>query len=209
MKIYFVRHGESEFNAQKLYQHENVPLSQKGKRQAKILAERFLNIPVNLIISSDYLRARQTAEIINKKLNKKLVETELFGEIRRPTEFIGQNTKSQKTLKITKKLISKANDPSWYYSDEENQFDLKKRSQKALAFLSGKKKEKVLVVSHGGFIKFFIFNLLYKNKVEPKDYYHFTMPFKLENTGITLLEKKDKGWEVITWNDKAHLGEVN
>lgn len=37
MKVYFVRHRESEYNAKELFQHGDVPLSEKGKRRNRTL----------------------------------------------------------------------------------------------------------------------------------------------------------------------------
>lgn len=38
MRVYFVRHGESEYNAKQLFQHGDVPLSEKGRKQAEFLS---------------------------------------------------------------------------------------------------------------------------------------------------------------------------
>ena len=64
MKIYFVRHGESEGNVSKIYQHNETALTPQGEKQARTLAKRFLHIPIDLIISSDLKRAKQTSEIL-------------------------------------------------------------------------------------------------------------------------------------------------
>jgi probable phosphoglycerate mutase len=51
--IYFVRHGESEGNQARLYQSAETSLSEKGHLQAKLIAERFDNIEIEIIISSE------------------------------------------------------------------------------------------------------------------------------------------------------------
>ena len=70
MKLYLVRHGQTEHNASSLHQDEKVELSKQGKKQAIILAKRFSKIPIELIYSSPMNRARKTAEVINKKIKK-------------------------------------------------------------------------------------------------------------------------------------------
>lgn len=42
--VYLVRHAESEGNVKGIFQSPELPLSKKGKRQAKILAERLKNL---------------------------------------------------------------------------------------------------------------------------------------------------------------------
>ncbi|HLD62134.1 MAG TPA: histidine phosphatase family protein [Patescibacteria group bacterium] len=71
MKIYFVRHGESVSNALGLRQGPDGGLTAKGIKQAKILAKKFSKIPVDLIVSSPYDRAKLTAQIISKAIGKK------------------------------------------------------------------------------------------------------------------------------------------
>lgn len=62
-KIYLVRHGQSIGNAEGLYQgHTNMGLSEAGKEQANLTAERLKNINIDFIYSSDLIRAHDTAE---------------------------------------------------------------------------------------------------------------------------------------------------
>ena len=112
MKVYFVRHGESEYNAKSLFQDGKVLLSEKGKQQAQVLAERFLNIPIDIIISSPYPRAKKTAEIINKKIKKKIIFSELIGERKMPKETIGKYAYSDELIKIKDLMRKNAKNPS-------------------------------------------------------------------------------------------------
>jgi broad specificity phosphatase PhoE len=70
--IYVVRHGESEANIKETLTDEDINrwgelqsgLTEKGKQQAREVAERIRNIPFAAIFSSDFIRAHQTAEAI-------------------------------------------------------------------------------------------------------------------------------------------------
>ncbi len=71
MKLTIVRHGESIANSKGISQGNqdewmDTPLTEKGKEQARAVAERLKNEDVDIIISSDLKRAKQTAEEINK-----------------------------------------------------------------------------------------------------------------------------------------------
>ena len=67
MKIYFVRHGESEANVLHEFSNRGLKhgLTATGIQQAQALAESLRGVPVTAIFSSPLLRARQTAEILS------------------------------------------------------------------------------------------------------------------------------------------------
>jgi probable phosphoglycerate mutase len=64
-EILLIRHGETAWNAEKRLQgHLDVPLNEEGLRQAAALGRALRDESFDLIVSSDLLRARQTAEAI-------------------------------------------------------------------------------------------------------------------------------------------------
>jgi probable phosphoglycerate mutase len=62
MTILVVRHGETDGNAARILQRPDVPLNQRGVRQAEQLARRLFAHGFIHILCSDFLRARMTAE---------------------------------------------------------------------------------------------------------------------------------------------------
>jgi len=62
--IFLVRHGETWSNAARVVQTPDVPLSARGVLQAERLAARLAALGVDRVVSSDYLRARMTAESV-------------------------------------------------------------------------------------------------------------------------------------------------
>ena len=73
-KIWFVRHGESAANAgEATRDHRTIPLSQLGEEQARAVS---IIIPrPQLIVTSPYLRARQTADPLMRLYPDVPVET--------------------------------------------------------------------------------------------------------------------------------------
>lgn len=70
MKIYFVRHGQTEWNLKKRIQgRADKPLNEQGKQQAIETRQNLISKDIDLIICSPLLRAVETAEIINKDRN--------------------------------------------------------------------------------------------------------------------------------------------
>jgi probable phosphoglycerate mutase len=71
MRYFFVRHGESTANTQKILSNrEDSPgLTEMGIQQAKSLAERLSTEKFECLYSSPILRAQQTSRIIAERLN--------------------------------------------------------------------------------------------------------------------------------------------
>ncbi|MFC1718301.1 histidine phosphatase family protein [Candidatus Poribacteria bacterium] len=70
MRLYFVRHGESEANILREVSNRGLKhgLTDKGRQQSLMLAQKFRGIPIAKVFSSPLLRAIQTAEILVKEL---------------------------------------------------------------------------------------------------------------------------------------------
>lgn len=67
MKLYFVRHGQTDANSQGTSNFStDEPLNQLGAQQAQQLARELKDIEFDAIISSPLKRAHQTAEALNE-----------------------------------------------------------------------------------------------------------------------------------------------
>ena len=63
--VLLIRHGRSHANAQGLLAgRTETALDDTGRTQAEQLAQRLSDVPLDLVVSSPQLRARQTAEIV-------------------------------------------------------------------------------------------------------------------------------------------------
>ena len=71
MKLYLIRHAQSENNAKP--ESERVPdpgITELGIRQAKLLGERFSDMGIEVLVSSAFRRALLTAEAIVERVSK-------------------------------------------------------------------------------------------------------------------------------------------
>ena len=82
MRLYFVRHGESEANLTRTFANWTAghPLTETGVAQAKALAERLDGEGVTHLFSSPVLRARQTSEILAQRLGCSVAVTHSLRE---------------------------------------------------------------------------------------------------------------------------------
>src|SRR5215470_18539796 len=87
MTILLVRHGETAGNAARILQRADVPLNERGIRQAELLARRLFNHGLVHIVCSDLLRARMTAAPLAARSGIAVEESPLlqernFGDLR-------------------------------------------------------------------------------------------------------------------------------
>lgn len=212
MKVYFVRHGQSVANIGELEQGPEEPLSDLGREQAEFVAKRLSDLSITRIIASPYERARETAEIISKKLGLPVEYSDLFMERRPPSELIGKpgdGPEYTAARKIWEK--ERAVNPAWRYSDEETFAELRERADNALAYLASENADHAVVVTHAGFLKVMAAVMVYGKNLPYQAYVPLFNALKTKNTGITLVEYKDDpsafhgGWKIHAWNDHAHL----
>lgn len=79
MRIYLIRHGQTDWNIQgKIQGCHDIALNEMGRRQAKKLAEGMDSRPVSKIFSSTLKRARETAEMVGKR---QVVEISLMPQL--------------------------------------------------------------------------------------------------------------------------------
>lgn len=81
-KIFFARHGESQANIVHEISNRGLrhPLTQKGREQARMLAERFQQCPLSHIFTSPVLRAIETTVIVANQLGIEYEVTEALRE---------------------------------------------------------------------------------------------------------------------------------
>ena len=84
--IYITRHGQTDWNVlKKVMGRCDEPLNEKGLSQAEETRESLLSTDIDLIICSPLMRAKQTANVINRERNipieydKRIIERD-FGE---------------------------------------------------------------------------------------------------------------------------------
>jgi len=194
MKLYIIRHAESIGNQNKINSLDNSPLSKTGKIQANKISKKLAKIKFSSIYTSPALRSKQTIKVISSfNRNKvKIIETNLINEKKEASSIINQERKKMPWNLIKKNRI----DPNWHYEDEESFNDIKKR---AIAFL--KKLEKynkdnnVLAVTHNSYIKHLVLFVLLGKDFHPNIFYKIADKMETMNSGITILERKQKYYE--------------
>ncbi len=210
-RFYLIRHGETIQNAQHIRQGDEGGLSEKGKHQAEKVGRYLGRFHIKRIISSTYLRARETSEIINTYLKVPAIYSALFVERRNPSEIIGKGTNDPEVIRIVDKMDYAYHEDEYRFSDEENFIDLKERARKCLNMLA---RQRVLeletaIVTHHVFLKMIVAYLLYRERLTAAEFAKLTFFNVSDNAGITVCEfhpwklfSKTRGWEVVSYNEQ-------
>lgn len=206
--IYFVRHGETELNAQGIRQGPSGPLTALGRTQALETAKRFPKHKgrPQVIIASPYQRTKETAEIIAAELNMNIEYSDLLVERKNPSEIVGRSGGDMDVRTIVDQIDKSFHADNLRYSDEENFVDLKKRAAELLAYIKSRPEERIIMVTHGIFLKMVISYMLYGEKLTASDYNKISYFNPIDNAGMTVVQytshffKKDE-WKLVVWND--------
>ena len=82
MKIYMMRHGETDWNIiRRLQGRSDIPLNEEGRRLARVTAEALADVPFTRIYTSPLIRAKETAMIIKGNRDIPVIEEERIQEI--------------------------------------------------------------------------------------------------------------------------------
>lgn len=73
-KWFIIRHGETDWNKEfRMTGKEDISLNETGKKQAAEIGKKLKAYKIDLIIASDLLRSKQTAEVIAKETGAEII----------------------------------------------------------------------------------------------------------------------------------------
>jgi broad specificity phosphatase PhoE len=209
MRVYFVRHGESHGNAgTNSGETDRDQLTDSGWEQAQQLGKRLAGITFSRIYASPMRRAQETAAAIAEHVDAPTVcDTDIHELI----WFTGGDRK-----------LSRAEAVQLYFDhwetmaglpldkrieDTESFSEIRDRALRFLARAEQHQDDKpILVVSHGGFLRFILGWSLMRGQFGPAQLRDLLLHAKTTNTGISEFDfSPERGWQLHTWMDQAHL----
>lgn len=149
MRFIIVRHGQTSWNARKIFQGTtDVPLSNIGLSQANLLAKKLSKEEIDVIYTSMLKRAVQTAEKIQKFHKKaKIVKAKELNEL---SWGIWEGIKLDEVKKKYPQLYEKREKDRFNFKAPKGESlkMLKKRIKKFLSGIRPKSQGTVLIVGH-------------------------------------------------------------
>lgn len=197
VNLYLIRHGRQNSKLCNV----DVELSSEGMFQAELLRDRLKNYEIDALYSSNLLRARQTAEIINKalwlpiKIREEIKEIS-FGDMEgKSDEYNDTNFYEfkQEQLKLLEDMP---------YPGGESGTSVYERAMPVIEELVQSGSKNIVIVTHGGTIRALLAALFGKNQAR-----RFLFAVSLENTSITQLVYRPEldRFYLERFNDYAHL----
>ncbi len=161
MKVFLIRHGESESDVEDRYGGDyDDHLTDKGKKQAEKAVKQLINRKVELIFSSPRFRAKETAKILSNELKCKvevannLRERNRYGVLTgmKRTGAIKKHPELVQLLKDERNTIEGAEEYDHFVERVVSAFNkIKKENERIDA--KGVNAHSIVIVSHGGPIK--------------------------------------------------------
>ena len=153
MKVLLVRHGETDYNKNKLIQgHSDIELNETGRGQARNAGQKLTEYDIDFAFSSPLKRAVETARLMLDNSNNEInINKEITEDARLIEKFFGDFEESTfdeyfSALEAQTGLESIEKDEEVY--------------ERASSFFNEKylnhKDETILVVCHGAFIRIFL-----------------------------------------------------
>ena len=206
MKLILVRHGETHWNKDGLVQgaDSDIELNDTGLEQARRVAAFLKNEPITAVLSSPLRRATATAEVIASQ-HQLSVETDQRLKELKVGDLEGASISNLPTT-FSRFLLK------WWQDGEamklpngESLVDLQHRVWKAIEGLMERHRTSpdlnrdgtAVVVSH----YFVTLAIIFKALDLPLEYF---IKFKLDLGGVSILEFRDYGARLVTFNDTSY-----
>jgi probable phosphoglycerate mutase len=202
-RIYLIRHAEAEGNLyRRVHGWYNSLITENGYQQIEALKERFREIPIDAVYSSDLFRAMTTANGICQVKGLTLHTRPDLREVNmgawEDDTWAGVNQLSPEMLNLFN-----LNSSAWQVEGSETLSQVRDRvSNAVLEIAAAHPGETVAVVCHGMAIR----NTLAKFLGQSVD---GTEVMHGDNTAVALLEIEGEQVTVAFHNDNSHLGELS
>jgi glucosyl-3-phosphoglycerate phosphatase len=200
-RLILVRHGVTDWNREGRWQGQlDPPLSDTGRSEARMVAERIAADPdlrPARILSSTLARASETARVIAEALGGRAEPDPRLMEIG-AGEWEGR-THGELEATDGERYLAWRTTPGYGPPGGEPLTEAADRVRSLLAEVSRSAAWPVLLVSHGGILRYLGRELLDLNaeRAEALD---------IDNASISVAERIDSArWRVARWNDTLHL----
>jgi broad specificity phosphatase PhoE len=212
MRALLLRHGESVSNAdpQAIALPEEIGdrLSERGEEQACAAAKALKGAGITRLLSSPMRRAQETAEPLSEALALPVTVLPYVHELRGIADYGELSPEEQKLRRWSVRMAAHPDDPDHTVDEAESFNQILARVRRLKAELETQPSgERALVVTHGIFSRFFLFDSLLGEEFEPGMAPRL-WNLRTRNCGLSVFEHGERwhpadvetaGWTCITW----------
>jgi len=193
-RICFIRHGETDWNVSKLIQGQtNIPLNKTGIEQALVLASRAASYNFSAIISSDLIRAFDTAKLVAERCG---LEVKIQPLLRERHYGIFQGISADEGSKRYPKPYADymARDLEYDFETGESLNNFTERVYESIEILTSHfRGQTIAAITHAG-----VLDIVYRKATgrtinSPRD-------FDIPNCALNWFHFDSQGWHLEAWN---------
>jgi broad specificity phosphatase PhoE len=207
-----VRHGESVSNAHPeraaLPLEEGDRLTDQGRRQSIAAGKALAAYQPTELLSSPMGRARETAGLIGEQLGMPVRELSYISELRESRDYTSMSPEEQKLRRWSTWMVEHEDDPDFSWQGGESFNEVRGRVQRLKDELEREYTgERPLVVTHGLFLRFLLFDSLLGDEFGPRHAGRLWY-VRSVNCGVSVFEQGERwhpadadtpGWTCISW----------
>lgn len=196
-RLCIVRHGETDWNAQRRIQGQiDIPLNATGRQQAEATAKGLLGLPFAAIYSSDLQRAHDTAAAAAALLQLP-VRPEPGLRERHYGEFQGLTQDEIKARADYERYINR--DTGFAFGNGESLAGFAERIKRTVNALAQRHAgASLLIFAHGGVLDV-IYRIATHRPLET------ARDFPIPNAALNWVEVGNPDWQLIEWGVQDHL----
>jgi len=197
-RVHIIRHGETTWNHEKRWQgHLDIPLSERGIQQARLLAEYLQTFPITAVYTSDLQRAAVTGRIIAdvlslqprtdprlREMNLGIFQGLTIGEI--------QSNYPHELLALRENWLDHQ------IEGGENRRMMQNRAYEMFEqIIEREQGPEVALVAHGGVVRVLLHRLFPGNPAARQT--------PIENTSLTTVARDGGDWQLERLAETPHL----
>ncbi len=201
-RVYLIRHAEAEGNVyRRIHGQYDSLITPNGWRQIKALEERFRDIPVTAVYSSDLFRTRATAGAVCRAWQLPLNTDPRLREVNMGV-WEDETWAAMARRDAEQMQLFNQADPRWQVEGGERFLQVQARATDAILELAAQHpEESIAVVSHGMVIRAVISGFYGYDISEMKRIPH------CENTAVSCIQVENGRGEILFLGDSSHLTE--
>lgn len=184
-EIFFIRHGQTRMNKYRIHQGPDEPLTPEGREGVLGVVAFLQDKEIDTLVSSNYLRARETADMIAEVMGITYSIEPSVREIGRPLSIYGRHHFSWVSFKYFINLYRNRLNLLWDEAGAENLAHMRDRVRDARLMIESLPGKRIAIVSHGIFMGMFAETVCYD---KPLSLFKFMKGLvghrQIPNTGI-------------------------
>lgn len=153
--VYFIRHGETKMNHKLRHQGPDEPLTERGREQVRELIKFLREQNIDTLVSSNYARALETADMVAKELGITYTIEPSVREFGRPLSLYGRHHFSPASFRYIFALYRNRFNLLWDKEGAENLAHVRDRVREARTIIEEIPGQRIAVISHRIFMTMF------------------------------------------------------